>query len=195
MLLPLGGNRRKDRERDLSAVWHAVTPCPSLCTYRAVQLRLLLGIKLCFLKEVHIHPLRNTTYILLLMIHLGIHKTALGKAVLNTCSAVDFTGEKRGKDHQKLIWLSGNCLGHLYQTYRGSQPILLMTVTSYCYWSRLLNMKITNSLLLLSFPNSIYFWILIFYISQSFVKKKKHNFRSASIYFIFVHFSHLIDIR
>lgn len=121
MLLPLGGNRRKDRERDLSAVWHAVTPCPSLCTYRAVQLRLLLGIKLCFLKEVHIHPLRNTTYILLLMIHLGIHKTALGKAVLNTCSAVDFTGEKRGKDHQKLIWLSGNCLGHLYQTYRGSQ--------------------------------------------------------------------------
>lgn len=74
-----------------------------------------------------------------------------------------------------------------------------MSVTSYCYWFILLKMKIIKSLLqsllLLSFPNTIYFWILVFYISQSFVKKKKLNFRSASIYFIFVHVSCLTDMR
>lgn len=92
------------------------------------------------------HPLRNTTHIPLLMVHLGTHKTALGKAVFNICSAVDFTGEKEAKitrnssGYQVSVW--SICI-----TPTGDpNSIPLMSVTSYFYCFILLNMKI-NSLL------------------------------------------------
>lgn len=36
-------------------------------------------------------------HILTLMVHLGIHKTVLGKVVFHICSAVGFIGKKEAK--------------------------------------------------------------------------------------------------